>query len=272
MVYIASPYTLGDKLKNVYRQIDVADQLMNDGFCPVVPLLTHYQEERHHKSYEDWMKIDFEKLKRCDALLRLEGQSSGADREVKFAIENRIPVFYDIETLYDAFNKVSDKSLVFYQNGKRMFRLPTEETGAENSSDVIRINPENGDIGIGSIFNKSEKKHGDWELPSENVLNGMYENKDKIGGFTDTTYWSSSEYSSGIAWNQLFSSGYQYGYFKVSYLYVRPVRALNHNHNKTKRVFTVSGVDYQAYKKDLPGVYMWDEALKACKKLNKREK
>jgi hypothetical protein len=42
------------------------------------------------------MKQDFEWLKCCDAVLRLPGESTGADREVALAKELGIPVYYSI--------------------------------------------------------------------------------------------------------------------------------------------------------------------------------
>ena len=47
------------------------------------------------------MKLDFEWIKSCDALLRIEGISSGADREVEFAKNNNIPVFFAKENEVD---------------------------------------------------------------------------------------------------------------------------------------------------------------------------
>ena len=35
-------------------------------------------------------------IERCDAILRLEGASKGADNDVKLAKERGIPVYYDI--------------------------------------------------------------------------------------------------------------------------------------------------------------------------------
>ena len=91
-VYIASPYTIGDVAVNVKRQMDTADQLMDLGYCPIVPLFTHFQHMHHPRPYEDWMKIDEEKVRRCDVLLRLPGESSGADREMVLARSQGIPV------------------------------------------------------------------------------------------------------------------------------------------------------------------------------------
>jgi hypothetical protein len=99
MVYIASPYTKGDVAQNVKTQLDIADELMDLGYCPVVPLLTHFQHIHKPRPYVDWMKIDEEKIKRCDVLLRLPGESSGAEKEVALAELMEIPVVYSIAEL-----------------------------------------------------------------------------------------------------------------------------------------------------------------------------
>lgn len=100
-VYIASPYTKGDIAVNVRRQIDCADELMDLGFAPFLPLLAHFQHLIHPRDYEDWTEIDLEWVKSCDALLRLSGESEGADREVALAEKLKIPVFYNIDELLE---------------------------------------------------------------------------------------------------------------------------------------------------------------------------
>jgi len=101
-VYIASPYTLGDVALNVKRQMDVAEELMNLGFAPFTPLYSHFQHMAHPRPYQDWLKLDFVWILTCDCLLRLDGESSGADAEVKHALANNIPVYYSIEELIKA--------------------------------------------------------------------------------------------------------------------------------------------------------------------------
>ena len=96
VVFITSPYTLGDVAVNVRNQLDTADKLMNLGICPIVPLLSHFQHLHRPRPYEHWMEIDFEKIRRSDALLRLPGESKGSEREIKFAKEIEKPVFYSI--------------------------------------------------------------------------------------------------------------------------------------------------------------------------------
>jgi hypothetical protein len=98
-VYIASPYTLGDVAVNVKTQIAVADRLINAGFCPHIPLLSHFQHMIYPRPYKDWLKLDLEWLKVCDCLLRLPGKSKGADKEVEYAKSLDIPVFYSLKEL-----------------------------------------------------------------------------------------------------------------------------------------------------------------------------
>lgn len=102
LVYIASPYTLGDKDFNVTRQIEMAHKLLDWGYCPLWPLSSHYLEEWRSRPYEDWLEMDFALLSRCDVLLRLEGESAGADREVAEATRLNIPVVFSIEELAKA--------------------------------------------------------------------------------------------------------------------------------------------------------------------------
>lgn len=98
-VYIASPYTKGDIAVNVRESFLVADELVKLGYAPFPPLFAHFWHFLSPKSYETWAALDMEWVLRCDCLLRLPGESSGADAEVAFAIENNIPVFYSISEL-----------------------------------------------------------------------------------------------------------------------------------------------------------------------------
>lgn len=98
-VYIASPYTIGDVAVNVKRQIDCANELINLGFAPFVPLYSHFQHMVHPQPYETWVNLDLEWVGVCDCLLRLDGESKGADGEVKRAIYLGKPVYYSIGEL-----------------------------------------------------------------------------------------------------------------------------------------------------------------------------
>ncbi len=72
-----------------------------------------------------------------------------------------------------------------------------------------------------------------WRLPTKDELNILYENKEKIGGFTEAAmkagavnyYWSSTEFTVDMAWNQFFYDGNKSPNYKTNAVYVRAVRA-----------------------------------------------
>ena len=67
--------------------------------------------------------------------------------------------------------------------------------------------------------------YSDWHLPSKDELNKLFLKKNKIGGFSNYFYWSSTELDDSIAWYQFFTNGYQY-YGSKNYTFnVRAVRA-----------------------------------------------
>lgn len=100
-IYVASQYSIGNPEANVLRQIDAGEKLINAGFYPYLPLLSHYQHAIHPHDYETWIRLDNAWVQCCNALLRLPGESKGADEEVELAIELGIPVYYSLEALIE---------------------------------------------------------------------------------------------------------------------------------------------------------------------------
>lgn len=98
-VYIASPYTLGDVGVNVRNSLETFNALMDLGFVPFSPLLSHFCHIYQPRHYDEWLTWCLEWVKVCDVLLRLPGESAGADREVELAEELEIPVCHNIEQL-----------------------------------------------------------------------------------------------------------------------------------------------------------------------------
>lgn len=109
-VYIASPYTKGDVAVNTKRQLDCYNTLMDWGFAPFAPLWSHFQHLVHPRPYEDWCEVDLIWLKACDIVLRLDGESKGADEEVIFAKHNNIPVVYSLEELLRHYRKKNEET------------------------------------------------------------------------------------------------------------------------------------------------------------------
>ncbi len=62
-------------------------------------------------------------------------------------------------------------------------------------------------------------------LPNKQELNLLYLQKEVVGGFVSTSYWSSSEHSEQFAWYQFFGNGGQQDDNKPNSLGVRAVRA-----------------------------------------------
>ncbi len=99
-VYISGPLTKGNVFGNIHHAAVAANHLMKLGYHPLTPHLVALQEiVMPDLGYEDYMALDLAWITRCDAVLRLPGDSPGGDREVEFARERGIPVFYSIEEL-----------------------------------------------------------------------------------------------------------------------------------------------------------------------------
>lgn len=106
-VYVASPYTIGDVAVNVKRQMDITNELYKYGFNVFWPLHSHFQHIVYPMPYEHWTKIDLDWIDACDCLLRLDGESKGADSECEYAFDKGVLVFYSIDKLlryYDETN------------------------------------------------------------------------------------------------------------------------------------------------------------------------
>ncbi len=100
-VYIAGPYTKGDVALNVRTAIEAANRVLRGGHVPFVPHLYHFWHLLCPGPYVQWTALDLAWLEVCDAIIRLPGDSKGADGEVARAIELHIPVFYSVEEFLD---------------------------------------------------------------------------------------------------------------------------------------------------------------------------
>lgn len=97
-VYVAGPvHGSGTQAGNIANAIRAAEQLCRAGCIPFVPHLWFMWEVTlafmGRNDQEHWMELDITWLRQCHALVRLEGDSPGADREEAFARECGIPIF-----------------------------------------------------------------------------------------------------------------------------------------------------------------------------------
>lgn len=101
-IYVSGPIGALDEGRpaRIRAAIDAGAALLRAGFAPFVPHLWAAAMQDHEVSadalagYEHWMAYDLDWLAACVAVLRLPGDSPGADREVAVAKGNGVPVFY----------------------------------------------------------------------------------------------------------------------------------------------------------------------------------
>ena len=116
-VYIASPYSNGNKTELVKFHLDAAYHLLKLGFNPFAPLYNHFIQVNHpdiDKDF-DWLEVDKAWLADCDIAVRLYPKDSngkdiyspGADEEVNFCKTLGIPVF-NFETLEELVEKMAE--------------------------------------------------------------------------------------------------------------------------------------------------------------------
>jgi len=92
-VYIAGPYTKGDVVLNVRKAVETGQKVLEKGHWPYIPHLTHFWHMLYPGEYQQWLDLDMEYLRVCHALVRIPGDSSGADLEVAEANRLGIPVY-----------------------------------------------------------------------------------------------------------------------------------------------------------------------------------
>lgn len=102
-VYIAGPISKGNATENVRRGCEAFSELVRLGYTPFCPFWSHLQELVRgvgaDLDWAGWIAYDLQWVAFCHALLRLPGESAGADREVAHACYLGIPVFYSVDDL-----------------------------------------------------------------------------------------------------------------------------------------------------------------------------
>jgi hypothetical protein len=117
-VYIAGPISKGDLLHNVNQATAAFVALAKAGLAPFCPHWSVYSKPATHDPLEvypprilcrgtvsgndemthaDWIGVDLPWVVAADAVLRLPGDSTGADMEVACAADHDVPVFYSVD-------------------------------------------------------------------------------------------------------------------------------------------------------------------------------
>lgn len=104
---IAGPYTAGSKDQRQWKRNHVelnkvAYEVFLKGHVPVIGVnvaLPIIETVGYDKFEELMMPISLAMADRCDAVLRIGGASNGADQEVEWFREKRLPIYYNIDQI-----------------------------------------------------------------------------------------------------------------------------------------------------------------------------
>lgn len=91
-VYISGPITKGNRSFNFYQASEAQRILLEAGYAVLNPMLSMAHMDGHNISWETWIASDLAFIEVCDLIVRLPGESKGADLEVAHARERNIPV------------------------------------------------------------------------------------------------------------------------------------------------------------------------------------
>lgn len=101
LVYVAGPFTSPSPSRNTNRMLQLGVKLIDENvITPFIPHLSFLWDVVTPQDYDWWLDYDLDVIRRCDGLLRVDGESPGADRDVAFAASVRKPVFMSIEHCY----------------------------------------------------------------------------------------------------------------------------------------------------------------------------
>jgi hypothetical protein len=104
-VYIAGPMSKGCRIDNLARGLWHFKKLAECGYAPLCPQLTFFAEPFIPLDHDAWLEIDLPWVRQADCVLRLWGESKGADQECQVAEECGIPIFRELDTLLRVMRK-----------------------------------------------------------------------------------------------------------------------------------------------------------------------
>lgn len=93
VVYLAGPLSI-DPMGSVTKAVAEASKLRDAGYTVILPHLHVFWNIVNPAPYETWLGMDLTLIERCDVVLRIQGHSPGADREVAHAEARGIQVFH----------------------------------------------------------------------------------------------------------------------------------------------------------------------------------
>ncbi len=99
-VYLSGPISKGDHEHNFQQAARAHLDLLRLKFAVLNPMLSMRLPGHETIPHASWMSADLPWVEMADAVLRLPGESVGADLETKHAEEHGIPVFHGMADLF----------------------------------------------------------------------------------------------------------------------------------------------------------------------------
>jgi hypothetical protein len=98
-IYISCAISKGDRTANFAAACQMQKQLMELNCAPLNPALSMMHPDAWVIDHAAWIECDLPWVQVADAVLRIPGESVGADTEVAYAEELGIPIFNSLSEL-----------------------------------------------------------------------------------------------------------------------------------------------------------------------------
>lgn len=127
-----------------------------------------------------------------------------------------------------------DRSIQWHNGVERYTNTTGNGIGKGEMNTALIIARQTNDNPVGTFASKLSAdysitvnglNYGDWYLPSRLELTYLFLRKDVVGGFANTVYWSSTEFSSVSAWGMNMAEGSFFNIRKNTPCAVRAIRA-----------------------------------------------
>ena len=110
LAYLAGPYRGGPDNDNIPVNVAEAmrwwNALTDAGLVVFCPHLNMFLDMSKERSAEFWLEWDMEWLRKCDALFRIPGKSSGSEAEIELCKELGIPVYHSLDLLLEELSEL----------------------------------------------------------------------------------------------------------------------------------------------------------------------
>ncbi len=100
-VYISGPMTIGKWEENIRQAEEAAKRLRDVGFSVLCPQLTGKMTGHSKIPHDVWIENDLSWVECAELILRISGESRGADAECNHAKSFSIPIYHNIEELIE---------------------------------------------------------------------------------------------------------------------------------------------------------------------------